>query len=234
MKSAIILLSGGLDSLVSLSMAMDQCMPKIAITFDYNQRAAIREKMASAAVCSRYDVEHHIISLPWLSSITQTALVDRTKSVPTPTSADLNDSHASAQSAAAVWVPNRNGLFLNIAGAYADAHAIDWIITGFNKEEAATFPDNSIEFMNRTSNALALSTRNHPVVMSFVGEMTKTEMIAYAIESDLPIEMAWPCYFSEEKWCGHCESCQRFKRALFENGILEKYLPYFMLEGTSL
>jgi len=184
MSSAIILLSGGLDSFVSTAVARKRHKIILALTFDYGQRAAGREISAAGKMCGRWNIPHKVIRLPWLGSITHTALVNRKKHLPA----------SSSSSAKAVWVPNRNALFINIAASFAESLGAGLIVTGFNKEEGATFPDNSAGFVRAVNGSLRTSTLVRPRVASFVQTMTKNDMVRYAICHGLPLDGCWPCY----------------------------------------
>lgn len=187
-----------------------------AMTFDYGQRAAAREIAAAKQFCDRWHFHHTVIALPWLQQWTRTALVNPAAALPTftPTDQALNDWQRAHASASAVWVPNRNGVFIQIAAALAESVRAEWIVTGFNAEEATTFPDNTAEFVARTNAALALSTLSVPQVVSYTQAMTKAEIVQCACVRDVPLRWCWPCYEGGETWCGQCESCARFQRAL--------------------
>ena len=70
MNSAIILLSGGLDSVVSLAKLKDKYSRILALTFDYGQKSAESEIEASKKICEYYNIEHVVIKLDWLKNIT--------------------------------------------------------------------------------------------------------------------------------------------------------------------
>lgn len=118
-----------------------------------------------------------------------------------------------------VWVPNRNGIFLQIAGGFAEAMDANYVIVGFNAEEAATFPDNTKDFMEATDRSLFYSTQNHVKIFCYTVEMNKSQIIEFGKKLQIPWKNIWPCYFSNEKWCGQCESCLRFGNALKKNQI---------------
>lgn len=218
---AILLLSGGLDSLVSSAMARERHAITCALTFDYGQRAGAREIEAARALCDAWEIPHRVIVLPWLSDLTKTALVNPEGTLPRFDNAldTLDDPETSEASAKAVWVPNRNGVFLNIAAAFAESTASQWIVTGFNAEEAATFPDNSAAYVERANAYLELSTLATPQLVSYTQTMTKAEILEYAVRHELPLASCWPCYEGGEKWCGTCESCSRLRRAMEVNQI---------------
>jgi len=210
---SIVLLSGGLDSSVSLMCAREEGEVVLALTFDYSQRAAEREIAAAKAICERLGVPHQVVALPWLGEITSTALVNRSAKLPKPGTEELEGEQAKA-AAQAVWVPNRNGLFIAIAAAFAEAMGADQIVTGFNAEEAAAFPDNSAAFVEATNAALALSTLRKVRVVSYTQELNKTEIVRLGQRLGAPLDLVWSCYTAGPHPCGACDPCLRFQRAM--------------------
>lgn len=211
---SIVLLSGGLDSAVSLATAKERTEVKLALTFDYGQRAAGQEIKAARNLCRFYKVTHRIIELPWLAEVTTTSLVDRGRDVPFP---DL-DRDDQAGLARAVWVPNRNGVFINIAASLAEALNYDLIVAGFNAEEAATFPDNSVPFLEAVNLSLTYSTLSYPKVVSYTSRLDKPGIVSLGKELGAPLDKIWSCYLGEELMCGRCESCRRCIRAFKKAG----------------
>ena len=211
MTKSIILLSGGLDSLVSLGLKKDELNIDLAITFDYGQKSVAKEVLASKTICDYYKISHKIIKLDWLKEITQTSLVSDEK---IPTQNDLTMDEKSAKS---VWVPNRNGLFLNIAASYADSFGYDYIIMGANKEEGATFPDNTSEFVQRVEAEFEYSTLKRPKILRPLINMDKIEIVHEALKLNAPLDLIHSCYLGSEKHCGKCESCMHLLKALQKN-----------------
>ncbi|MGQ9824217.1 MAG: 7-cyano-7-deazaguanine synthase QueC [Desulfotomaculales bacterium] len=215
----VVLLSGGLDSAVSLAYALREGAVELCLTMDYGQRAAAREIGAARALAAHYGVSHRTVELPFLKEITPTSLVNRKLPVPSPRADDLEDPFFASESAAAVWVPNRNGLFVNIAACFAEALGCDFIVAGFNKEEALTFPDNSVSFVERVNEALAFSTKKQVRVVSYTQRLTKPDIVRLGQRLGVPWRFLWSCYYGGEKACGKCESCLRFFRAAKEAGL---------------
>lgn len=210
MTKSIILLSGGIDSLVSLGLKAEELNVELAITIDYGQKSVQKEISASKKICEYYNIEHKIIKLDWLKCVTSTSLV-ASGDVPT---GDIKDFEESAKS---VWVPNRNGLFLNIAGCFADSYGYDYILIGANKEEGQTFSDNTQEFIDCINEEFEFSTQNHPKVVAPLINCTKNDIVMLALKNNIPLEMTMSCYQGGEGHCGICESCQRLKNALIKN-----------------
>jgi 7-cyano-7-deazaguanine synthase len=113
-----------------------------------------------------------------------------------------------------VWIPNRNGVLINVAAAYAEGYGCDTVVTGFNREEAEEFPDNSRDYVDRANLALALSTRNRVRVESFTIDLDKRAIIRLGIELKAPLSIVWSCYRSGERMCGRCASCARLRGAI--------------------
>ncbi len=217
------LLSGGLDSAVALALAAEAGPGALALalTFDYGQRAAAREIDAARAMAARYGVAHRAIELPFLREITATALVERAAALPRPSARDLDAPDAARESARAVWVPNRNGVFVAIAAAHAEALGASRIVVGFNKEEGATFPDNTPEFVAACNGALAYSTLSRVEVVNPVGALVLDEIVRRGRAIGAPIERVWSCYEGGPEHCWTCESCRRLARALEQAGATE-------------
>lgn len=216
MVKSVVLLSGGLDSFVSLALTHKEYSVELALTFDYGQKSVEREIFASKKICEFYKIQHKIIKLDWLKEITKTALVSE-KEIPLTSLSDLSSDEFTEKSAASVWVPNRNGAFLNIAAAFADSYDYDYIIFGANKEEGTTFPDNTQEFIDRINAAFEYSTQKKPKAYAPLINLNKNDIVKSAVEQGVPLELTRSCYATKEKHCGVCESCVRLKRALEEN-----------------
>ena len=212
MTKSIILLSGGLDSLVSLGLCKEKYNVTLALTFDYGQKSVVQEIAASRKICEYYGIEHRVIKLDWLKDITHTALV-----------AEEELPQGIQENSKAVWVPNRNGLFLNIAGSFADAEDFDYILIGANKEEAENFSDNTKEFIARINAEFEYSTSKQPKVLAPLINYDKNDIVKQALDNSLPLELLFSCYQGGKKNCGVCESCTRLKRALVANND-EKYI----------
>ncbi len=237
MKS-VVLLSGGLDSSVNLYAAVknspgfkspaegSQSQLSVgnhkvvkAITFDYGQRAARAEIQSARLQCQKLGMSHEVIALPFFSQLGGSALTENSVELPLGSKVNISSHEISTQTAKSVWVPNRNGVFLNIAAAYAESLGADIVIPGFNAEEASTFPDNSEAYMEALSCSFAFSTKNKVIVGSYTHGFNKFEIIQLGQTLGLDWKLIWPCYQNEDRWCGQCESCLRSKRAFELAGV---------------
>lgn len=224
MRSAVAILSGGLDSTTSVAIAISKGIRfKHAIFFNYGQGALPSERRSSKAIAHYYGIDFVEIALPFIHRITSARIIGR-REPPAFSKANLKDLDFQRKTAAAVWVPNRNGIFINVAAAFAEStggnHPI--VVTGFNAEEAATFPDNSLTYVMCVNRALHYSTRNHVEVISFTQNMTKAQIVERGLALEVPLNLIWSCYRSGAKPCRRCESCVRSAAAYEAAGATQK------------
>ena len=211
--AAVALLSGGLDSVVAAGLWLEGGGSiALCVMFDYGQRAAVREAEASARFAQRHGLRWERVALPWLASVSQqagSALVDTGARLPEGTLAAPGDE----SSARAVWVPARNCVFLSIAAAYAESLDAGAVLAGFNREEAATFPDNSEEFVRAAGAFLGHGTKRGVRVEAPVQGLDKQGIVAAARRIGVGRSDLWSCYRGDADPCGRCESCLRSERA---------------------
>jgi 7-cyano-7-deazaguanine synthase len=208
-KRAVALVSGGLDSVVSLAVALDEMQVRLVLFFDYRQRALARERDAAMAVANFYGLPFREVDIGWMGSLLPLGMrqPDAGSIVgPMPESAlDTVD---------AVWIPNRNGVFLNAGAAFAEAYQCKYVIAGFNREEAEEFPDNRPEYVMKVNAGFEMSTRNGVEVVSFTQGLNKVETIRRGAELHAPLSVIWSCYQGQERMCGRCASCKKLRAAL--------------------
>ncbi len=230
---AVVLLSAGLDSTVNLYLAREKYEIARALTCDYGQRAAPREIETAERICRSLNIPHQVLSLPWVKEWGGSALLDTSRSVPRGSEVRIHDQGTSDETAERVWVPNRNGILLNIAAGVAESLGAGRVIPGFNAEEAKTFPDNSADFMEAVNKSFSYSTRNRVQVECLTVAMHKPEIFAVALKKEIPLQSFWPCYFADPKPCGECESCQRFLHAAEKNGREEDVLRLWSVSNEA-
>lgn len=211
---AIVLLSGGLDSSVNLYWAHRELNVVSTLTFNYGQRAAEREIESARKQSQKLGVPNKVLDIPWLKDLGESALTQINTKLPTGSDVQIDDFDFSSRTGNAVWVPNRNGIFLNIAAAFAESAGAEFVVPGFNKEEALTFPDNSQDYARSLDHGFSFSTKNHVKVRCFTMNMNKTEIAQKGRELDVDFSFVWPCYEGGVEICRQCESCQRYLRAM--------------------
>lgn len=220
-KKYAALLSGGLDSAVALKLAAASGAVAACLFFDYGQKALASERRAARTMAAALRAKFEIIDIRWLGKITTTALVDKSRPLPHVKRSCLADRRAAARTARAVWVPNRNAVMLSLAAAYAEAARLDALVAGFNREEGATFPDNSKPFARAMDKVIRLATSGKVRLYCPLIDMDKTRIVRTGIKIGAPLHAVWSCYAGGRRFCWKCESCARLERALDRNGKLD-------------
>lgn len=224
--NAVILFSGGLDSTTAMWKIRDEYKHLYTLTFKYGAR----DQDVMLSVCRRLSklagTKHSVIDLPWLKQFSRylgSALIKG--EIPAPSYKELDDPVKASESAEKVWIPARNLVFISIAAAFAETleGGAD-IVAGFDLEEAATFPDNSHEFVKRMNSVLELGvSRENICVKAPLIHLNKSAIAALALKLKVPVEYTLSCYAppglnkqDRPIHCGRCESCMRRKRGFNE------------------
>lgn len=218
----VVLLSGGLDSTVALAHVLQAGHPvAMTLTVQYGQRAWVRELAAVQALVAHYQVPNRVIELPWLAENLPEAMAARSLET---------DWSASATDVGSVWVPNRNGVFLNLAASVAEALGADAVVFGANAEEAADFPDNSAGFQQAMNASLRYSTLRGIRVEAPLMGMHKHQILRHALSLGVPLQHVWSCYTGHAVQCGQCPSCQRIlaAKAQVTQAVGERMIPIAM------
>ena len=219
-KKAISVLSGGLDSTVATAKFRDDYLIH-ALTFNYGQRSADMEIKSANKVCREIGAEHTVIELPWLSEMGKSALTSNAE-IPKPSIKDLDDKYISNETAKSVWVPGRNIIFTSIANSFAESSGAEIIIVGWDLEEAATFPDNTKEFLNAFNKVLEVGTFDNIKIEAPLIDMDKTDIVKFGNDIGAPLNLSYSCYKGLETHCGVCESCMRRIRAFNSAEVEDK------------
>jgi len=237
MNTAIVLFSGGIDSTACFYWAKEKYDKIILLSFTYGSKEDEVIANLNNKFSSLFEVKQKIISLPFLQEFSERVGSRLTATLDTPPILDdfnqLDDKNITEETAKEVWVPGRNILFLSIASSFADSfeEPVD-IIFGANREEGETFPDNTLEFVNRMNDSTALGCLNEIKIIAPFHDYDKKAIVSYLNSIEAKIEFSSSCY-NVQKWsennqpihCGKCESCLRRKRA-FELAEVEDPTKY--------
>jgi len=216
-RSAIILLSGGLDSMVSAALAAEQGYRLIALTVDYNQRHKI-ELQSAAKIARNLDVAEHIILPLDLSRFGGSAL---TADIDVPKSGVGDDIPVT-------YVPARNLIFLSLTLGLAEARDARDIFIGVNALDYSGYPDCRPEFIEGFERLADLATKAGDQGSGFrihtpLQDMTKADIAREAIRLGLDPSWSWSCYdpTDGDLPCGLCDSCRLRQKGFEEAGIID-------------
>lgn len=228
MPKAVVLLSGGLDSAVTLAIARDQGFSAHALTLAYGQRHAAELEAAKRVAQALGAVSHKIVAVP-LDAFGGSALTD---DIPVPMNRNLRDegqrsegeSGLGGQSEIPVtYVPARNTVFLSLALAYAETLGAHDLFLGVNAVDYSGYPDCRPEFLAAFENLANLATK-----MGIEGEkfqihaplidLSKPQIIQKGLELGVDFSLTHSCYApdAQGRACRRCDSCQIRLRAFEE------------------
>jgi len=210
-KSAVVLLSGGLDSATVLAIAVAEGWRCHALSVDYGQRHRAELTAAAEVARSLGAVEHRVARVD-LGVFGGSALTDPSIEVPTQPSAGIP----------VTYVPARNTVLLALALAYAEVTHSDAIFTGANAVDYSGYPDCRPEFIAAFANLANLATRRavegSPIrIEAPIVKMGKAEIVRQGYELGVDFALTVSCYNADAQGraCGLCDAC-RFRREGFQ------------------
>jgi 7-cyano-7-deazaguanine synthase len=214
MKKAIVLLSGGMDSLVSTAIAKRDGYDVAALHLNYGQRTEARELQSYERITAHYHItEKLVVDVTHLSRIGGSSLTDTKIDV---SSADLNNPHIPTS-----YVPFRNANILAIAVSWAEVIHAEKIFIGAVEEDSSGYPDCRAEFYEAFNTMIKLGTKptTHIKIITPVITLKKWEIIDLGMKLEAPFEYSWSCYKENEVACGVCDSCALRLRAFEQAGL---------------
>ncbi len=216
-KKAIVLLSGGLDSITTLALAQQQGFQCYALSFDYGQRHTA-ELNAAARIAEKYQViEHKVVKLG-LGAIGGSALTDDHIAVP----------NSAQEGIPVTYVPARNTIFLSFALGWAEVLNLHDIFIGVNAVDYSGYPDCRPEFINAFQNLATLATKagvegNPFTIHTPLISLSKAEIIKLGTELSVDYQNTVSCYSADQQGraCGICDACRLRKIGFDAAGIID-------------
>lgn len=203
-STAVVLLSGGLDSMVTAALAIEQGYAVNALTIDYNQRHR-RELESASAIATDLGCERHVVLPLDLRAFGGSALTD---DVAVP-------KDGVGQDIPITYVPARNLVFLSLTLAWAEALGARDVFIGVNALDYSGYPDCRPEFIKGFADLARLATKAGAEGESFaihapLQYLGKAKIVAEAYRLGLDPALSWSCYDPEPDGsaCGLCDSCR--------------------------
>lgn len=220
--TAVVLLSGGMDSCVTAAIARRQY--RIAVLHSsYGQRTQAREKLAFDRIADHWRIEDRLaIDQSYLNRIGGSALTDEQIAVP-----ETDLAAAGAGSIPITYVPFRNAQFLSAAVSWAEVLGAEAVFIGAVEQDSSGYPDCRPAYYRAFNKLIDLGTRPETrieIKTPLIG-MSKAEIVRRGVELGAPLELTWSCYQDSEAACGRCDSCALRLRAFQQAGVSDP-LPY--------
>lgn len=231
MSSAVVIFSGGLDSTTALYWAKSKFEKVYAVTFYYGQRHSLEVEMAKITARNA-GVEEHLIFEVDLSKIGASALTDKSIEVPEAESVE----EVLSRGIPVTYVPFRNGIFISIAAAYAEAKGTTNLVGGWNAVDYSGYPDCRPEFLKAMEEALNRGTKVGAEGKSWkihapLINLTKGEIIKLGLSLGADYSYSISCYRGGEVPCMKCDSCILRAKGWLEAGEEDHLIKRLREEG---
>ena len=212
---AVVLVSGGLDSLVSAALAREAGFRVLALSVDYNQRHQV-ELAAARRVAKMLGAERHVVLPLDLRAFGGSALTD-----------DIDvPKDGVGEGIPITYVPARNTIFLSLALGWAEASGARDIYVGVNALDYSGYPDCRPEFIAGFETLAELATKAGVEGTPFrirapLQHMTKADIVREGARLGLDMGLSWSCYDPAPGGlhCGLCDSCRLRAKGFEEAGV---------------
>ncbi len=211
MKKAVCLISGGIDSFVTASIAKKKGYKIYCLTIDYGQKAR-KEIEAAKKVAEFLKAEEHLI-LKFDLSFLKSALTREEIKIP----------KKRVRGIPSTYVPARNTIFISLALGYAETIDADAIFIGVNSIDFSGYPDCRQIYIKKFQNLINVATKKtikgrKIKLLAPLINFSKKQIIKKAISLGLDLSITWSCYENGDKPCGKCPSC-RIREKFISNTI---------------
>jgi 7-cyano-7-deazaguanine synthase len=217
-KVAVVLLSGGLDSMVVAGLARERGFSVHALTIDYGQRHK-RELESARAIARAQGIDRHVVLPLDLRQFGGSAL---TAEIAVP-------KDGLSEVIPVTYVPARNLVFLSLTVAFAESGGAHDVFIGVNALDYSGYPDCRPEFIASFAETARLGTREGVEGRPFaihapLQHMTKADIAREADRLGLDTGLSWSCYdpTPEGLACGECDSCRLRQKGFAEAGLVDK------------
>lgn len=214
--TAIVLVSGGMDSCVTAAMAAAENDELAMLHISYGQRTEERERRAFNEIADHYDVAIRLdVSIEYLAEIGGSSLTDP--------SIDVSEADLDSTKIPTSYVPFRNANMLAIATSWAEAIGATSIYIGAVAEDSSGYPDCRPEFYKAFQKVIDTGTRPESCIeiRTPIIHFSKAEIVRKAVSLNAPLHLTWSCYRSSEQACGTCDSCALRLRGFEQAGIAD-------------
>jgi 7-cyano-7-deazaguanine synthase len=219
MNKAIVLVSGGLDSLVTAAIAKQECDEVYFLHLNYGQRTEVRELLSFRKMKDFFKPKDVlIVDVSYLKDIGGSSLTDENMEIK---NFDGSDEVPTS------YVPFRNAHLITMATSWAEVIGANRIYIGAVEEDSSGYPDCCENFYKAMEKAVDLGTKDKTKIKIFtpIIHKKKSEIIKLGMKLDAPLELSWSCYKNNDIACGKCDSCVLRINAFIKAGIKDP-LPY--------
>jgi 7-cyano-7-deazaguanine synthase len=207
----VVLVSGGMDSVVALHHAAREHEVVGAISFDYGSKHNHKEIPFAQHQAGLLGVPHQTITLGFVNELFSSDLLRSGGEIP--------DGHYEETTMKATVVPFRNGIMLSIAAGFAESREAEGLVIAAHSGDHAIYPDCREEFMAPMAEAIRQGTYVGIQVLRPFIAIRKEDIAARGHELGVDFSQTWSCYKGGEIHCGKCGTCVERREAFALSGI---------------
>lgn len=210
-KDAVIILSGGMDSVTMLYDYQERIA--VAISFDYGSNHNAKEIPFAQLHCRRLGIEHLVIPLEFIHRYFDSSLLQGAEAIP--------EGHYAADNMKSTVVPFRNAIMLSVAVGLAESRHLNYVMMANHGGDHTIYPDCRPEFVKAFSDASVAGTYEKVEVWAPYTTLTKVDIAKRGKELGIDYSETWSCYKGGDVHCGRCGTCMERKEALEQAGIAD-------------
>ena len=208
---ALVLLSGGMDSVTALYHAAAEHEVTDALSFDYGSKHNHCEIPFARHHAEKVGVPHTIIPLGFIADHFTSELLQ--------SGGDIPDGHYEAESMKRTVVPFRNGIMLSIAAGFAESSGAEALVIAAHSGDHAIYPDCREPFMQAMGDAIRLGTYAGIQLLRPFIALTKSQIAARGVALGVDFSQTWSCYKGGKIHCGTCGTCVERREAFLLAGL---------------
>lgn len=227
-RKAVVLYSGGADSITLLFYALGKYREVVALSINYGSRHNDKEIEGAQRVYKRLwdgmrpgelKLDHRVMNFTDFGNLGGSPLVDRNLEVP--------DQVEGKQTVTVV--PFRNTLLLTIATSVAKQVSADDVLIGATFEDLPNYPDCRPVYFESLQNTLRLADTFHHLRIFAPFSTVKKETLVEKWSGVVPFELSYTCYWGRDLHCGTCDACRERIQSFAVNGLIDP-VPYETFE----
>lgn len=211
MKDALIVLSGGMDSVTMLHEYKDTI--DLAVSFNYGSNHNKREIECARRQCDLLGIELIEIDLSFIGEYFHSSLLEGAEAVP--------DGDYDFDNMKSTVVPFRNGIMLAAAAGLAESHGLKAVMIANHAGDHAIYPDCREAFVKAMASAIAAGTYEAIELRAPYTLLSKVEIARKGKQLGVDYSLTYSCYKGGENHCGRCGTCIERRQALAEAGIAD-------------
>lgn len=211
MKDAVIVVSGGMDSITMLYDYRERIA--LAVTYDYGSKHNAKEIPFAQLHCRRLGIEHIVIPLGFMQQYFQSSLLQGGEEIP--------EGHYAADNMKSTVVPFRNAIMLSVAVGMAESRGLQSVFIANHAGDHTIYPDCRPEFIRAFDATAASGTYNRVRIEAPYTNLSKADIARKGALLGIDYAETWSCYKGGDVHCGRCGTCLERREALAEAGIAD-------------